>query len=285
MPRPRDEKPAFGYFWFSDWEGGDKVQRFRMALKQAGFSQMAADGFWLAIYRKSIHSPTPGVARGPTGRVASIQDWAVWFDQDEIISAQVLNLAAECGVIKKRGKAGHYFPNPAKSLSSKHRSKFLSDSETSLKPSPEGGVLDILTGRDGTERDGTELGSGEGTGEGEGLSCEQIKDAWNVMAGVNDLPTVIRLTDKRRTAIKARLKEDGWADGYEQSLAKVAASPFCLGTVGRGWRANFDWFLRPDTVMKLLEGQHDDRAGRTGQGAQRPRVPDPGVYDEGAISV
>jgi hypothetical protein len=37
------------------------------------------------------------------------------------------------------------------------------------------------------------------------------------------------------------------------------ASPFCRGETGdRGWRASFDFLLKPDTATKVLEGKYDD---------------------------
>ena len=45
------------------------------------------------------------------------------------------------------------------------------------------------------------------------------------------------------------------------ALDRVRSSSFCRGQNDRGWRADLDWFLRPDTVTKLLEGKYEDRNG------------------------
>ena len=29
----------------------------------------------------------------------------------------------------------------------------------------------------------------------------------------------------------------------------------------RRWRASFDWLVRPDTAIKILEGKYDDHKG------------------------
>src|SRR6478736_2160198 len=39
--------------------------------------------------------------------------------------------------------------------------------------------------------------------------CRVIVDLWNGMASAHDLATVAKLTDKRRKALRVRLKQDG----------------------------------------------------------------------------
>jgi len=36
----------------------------------------------------------------------------------------------------------------------------------------------------------------------------------------------------------------------------IPDSPFLLGENDRGWRADIDWFLRPDSVTRILEGKY-----------------------------
>ena len=50
-----------------------------------------------------------------------------------------------------------------------------------------------------------------------------------------------------------------WLQNWQQALALVAASSFCQGGGDRGWRANLDWFLAPDTVVRVIEGRYGDR--------------------------
>ncbi len=39
---------------------------------------------------------------------------------------------------------------------------------------------------------------------------------------------------------------------------KVAKSKFLSGQNYRGWKANFDWVMKPDNLVKVLEGNYDD---------------------------
>ncbi len=36
---------------------------------------------------------------------------------------------------------------------------------------------------------------------------------------------------------------------------------FLRGVSDRGWVADFEWFVRPESVTKLLEGKYDNRQG------------------------
>ncbi len=61
----------------------------------------------------------------------------------------------------------------------------------------------------------------------------------------------------------------------------INASPFCRGEEG-GWRANFDWALKPGNIAKVLEGNY--AAGpmaRTDIGAANPPA-GPAVPDAAA---
>ena len=78
-----------------------------------------------------------------------------------------------------------------------------------------------------------------------------------------------KLTGKRRKALQSRLADADWKASWREALAKAAKSSFCCGGSERGWKADIDWFLKPDSAVKLLEGKYDDQKPRTGQ-----RTPD-----------
>lgn len=93
------------------------------------------------------------------------------------------------------------------------------------------------------------------------LSPEKLVERWNQIPGVVHSRG---LTDKRRKALRARMQNRSWCEGLEAALAAVAASSFLCGGNDRGWRADIDWFLRPDSLTKVLEGKYAD-AGRVDQ--------------------
>lgn len=86
----------------------------------------------------------------------------------------------------------------------------------------------------------------------------QAIDAWNAMARKVGLPACRALTDDRKKKLRARLKEHG-LDAWEAAVNTVPKSTFLLGkTKGNreGWRANFDFMVRPETINKIQEGNY-----------------------------
>lgn len=94
-----------------------------------------------------------------------------------------------------------------------------------------------------------------------------ILTAWNATQGVCRVDV---LTPKRRAALNARMAEAYFRDHWQEGMARVAGSSFCTGGGQRGWRADLDWFLRPGTIVSLLEGKYDDHAGNGNGAAPRP---------------
>lgn len=67
----------------------------------------------------------------------------------------------------------------------------------------------------------------------------------------------LRMTEKRRAAIKSRWRDDWWRDNWQAALEHGCQSAFLTGQNDRGWKINFDFFLRPDSVTNILEGKYD----------------------------
>ena len=45
----------------------------------------------------------------------------------------------------------------------------------------------------------------------------------------------------------------------------------------RGWRADIDWYIKPDTIAKVMEGKYDNRSATDPQPVNgKPRC---GVYN------
>ena len=105
----------------------------------------------------------------------------------------------------------------------------------------------------------------------------QLQAAWNETAH-EALPRCQELGDRRRRTAAARLRERP-IDGWRLVVERINASRFCRGENDRGWVANFDWLIRPDTATKVLEGQYDDRTGAAPSREQQR------VYTEGSVSL
>lgn len=90
------------------------------------------------------------------------------------------------------------------------------------------------------------------------LEPELVRDIWNAMAATIGLPVVERLTDRRRLAVRMRLREPGRDEAWvRRYVARIAATPFCCGENDRGWKADFDFAFRSeDVVTRVFEGSY-----------------------------
>ena len=82
---------------------------------------------------------------------------------------------------------------------------------------------------------------------------EEVKSVWNELAATWKLPTLRSLTAKRKRVLAARKRESGWWADWRRALAEIPKSAFLLGDNDRQWRANFDWFIRPGSILRFLE--------------------------------
>ena len=80
---------------------------------------------------------------------------------------------------------------------------------------------------------------------------------WNEHRG--GLPRCRSCTGPREKKARARWKEQR-PDEWAETVKRMAASPFCNGKNDRGWKADFDFFLKPDTWQKVNDGKYDGGA-------------------------
>lgn len=84
----------------------------------------------------------------------------------------------------------------------------------------------------------------------------QVLERWNTLMGCR-----MMMTDSRKASLNARSQSAFWVENWEVAIERVAKSDFCKGKNDRGWKADLDFFLKPDSVVKILEGKYDNRTG------------------------
>ena len=89
----------------------------------------------------------------------------------------------------------------------------------------------------------------------------EFQIAWNSRPGVVPCRKV---AGKRLISMKTRLADDDWK--WRDAIAKFPLR--CFADNPGGFQPNVDWFLRPDTVNKILEGAYDWSKSNS---SQRPR--------------
>jgi len=84
----------------------------------------------------------------------------------------------------------------------------------------------------------------------------QLAELWNQNCG--QLPKVKTTVNGRMRCARAR-----WPDRTPEEwiliIERIRASDFCNGKNQRGWKADFDFLVRPDTWTKVIEGKYDNR--------------------------
>jgi hypothetical protein len=81
--------------------------------------------------------------------------------------------------------------------------------------------------------------------------CEQILSEFNSAFGLQ-----CRMTPARRKTLLARLKDDWWSKNWRESLSVGSQSAFLRGENDRGWKIDFEFFVKPETVTKIMEGKY-----------------------------
>lgn len=72
------------------------------------------------------------------------------------------------------------------------------------------------------------------------------------------LPKVLKITDARKRTIKARLKKYS-LEQLEEVFKKAEASDFLSGRSGKWTSCNMDWLLNENNLVKVLEGNYQNR--------------------------
>jgi len=93
----------------------------------------------------------------------------------------------------------------------------------------------------------------------------QIMGEWNTLAvkhGLSSLNDIIPGSARARNTIYL-LSLEGF--DFAALVRVIGSSPFLIGESKTGWKVSYDWAIKIDNYMKILEGQYKD-AG-TGDGA------------------
>lgn len=96
----------------------------------------------------------------------------------------------------------------------------------------------------------------------EKITCKQVVDLYHSICV--SYPSIKTISEARKKAINARLKAYS-LDDFRTLFEKAEASSFLKGSNDRNWSANFDWMIKDANMAKIIEGNYDNRKGRTEQ--------------------
>lgn len=87
------------------------------------------------------------------------------------------------------------------------------------------------------------------------LTGAHIVEKWNSL--IPKSWQHVRDIEGRAKKVAPRLKEPFWVQNWEAALVKAVKIPALRGgdwNKDRKWKPHFEWFVKPDTVAKILEG-------------------------------
>lgn len=88
---------------------------------------------------------------------------------------------------------------------------------------------------------------------------QQVFDAWQSL-GIQRLRKIPNATTSTGKMLRARIKDYGIGSVLE-AVEIVKKSDFLMGRV-KDFQITFDWFVRPNNFLNIVNGKYDNRTGR-----------------------
>jgi len=83
---------------------------------------------------------------------------------------------------------------------------------------------------------------------------EKVMEQWNSMSP--PFSKIQTMSPDRKRHLRNRLSDEWWKDNWSMAMEMLNALPnnsWYKGNNDKKWVATFDWFLRPQSVVKLIE--------------------------------
>lgn len=85
------------------------------------------------------------------------------------------------------------------------------------------------------------------------IDYQLIIDTWNDLA-LSKIANIVT-NSTRQKMIKSRVRENSF-DDFIKAINNVSLSDFLKGKNDKGWIITFDWFIKPNNFIKVLEGNY-----------------------------
>lgn len=104
-------------------------------------------------------------------------------------------------------------------------------------------------------------GKEEGNGEVRSASFpDRFMAAWNKLP--EPFPKVRSMSQDRLTALRSCWRDVFWKENWEAAMSLLPSCSFASGQNDRGWVADVDFFLKPGTVAKIMEGKYNGNGSK-----------------------
>lgn len=258
------------------YERGWLLEVFTEAFKEVqeqGMVKYDDDGplFWFPNFLKHNPPESPNVIRSWVGGWWALPECDL---KNELLEQAACRVAGLSGGFQKAFReafgveCGHPMPNQEQEQEQEQEEEKNASGEASAPP--EGGAggdpASEPTASTREEEPGTQSEDVEQGGKVPPCPYTKLVAEYNaVLGGV--LPQVREITEKRKRTMRARWTshpERQALQWWREYFGQVKRSPFLTGQKNN-FRASFDWITNPGNMVKILEGNYDEKPGK-GQG-------------------
>ena len=99
----------------------------------------------------------------------------------------------------------------------------------------------------------------------ENIDWDEIVLFFNEKIKNKSIPPIKLMTDKRKQAVRARIREYGF-EAIKTAIINAAQSEFMNGRNRKNWTATFDWIFLPNNFPKVLEDNYKNKDNTYGTG-------------------
>jgi hypothetical protein len=82
---------------------------------------------------------------------------------------------------------------------------------------------------------------------------DEVFEFWN---SFQQLPKIMRISKERKAKMRTRLKDSFFRENWRKGIEEIPTRPFLIGQNDKGWKADIEWFMQPDTITKIIEGKY-----------------------------
>jgi len=104
-------------------------------------------------------------------------------------------------------------------------------------------------------------------------------EKWNELPDVISKISTLKKDTQRYKMLSQRINEYG-SDKILEAIDKIKQSSFLLGQNKSGWTITFEWFVRPNNFIKVLEGNYIDKKINKGNFAKGKYIEQQDILSE-----
>ncbi len=94
-------------------------------------------------------------------------------------------------------------------------------------------------------------------GVGETFGPKELAELWREIFAPEKPAPRFKAGGERWKSAKARTAEEPSPEYWRQVITKISQTPFCRGKNDRSWIADFDFLVRQESHIKVMEGKYD----------------------------